>query len=498
LWEICILGTAGLEYYKYMGKKAKNENQHLFQDIGNRLAIFPVDAKPRYMLFFLAVAVQLVASALSGIGYSVHNAIYWMVGLFFWLLWFYIMFLIVRPQTNDALKRWGGALKRGALTIFIALLVLGVAEAIILGVFTPRFLDDGINGGADEVIAQLKGGFRYNDGTALCQQAAENLLAGKEPYTNANIITAFEEFHGTPDRLTPLDTGRFAGDFPYPSVDQIENVWNDVIKTPSQPPTEIETRVSYPAGSFLLIVPFIAAGVTDIRIIYAIFIIAALVYVTWRIPAKRRLIFIGVALISLELWNTLASGETGILIFPLLLIAWMTLGENNWVSGIFMGLAVATKQTAWFFLPFFIILLWRTSGWRTMLIWAAIIAAVFIATNGYFIYESPEVWLRSIMAPMLEPMFPLGVGAISLVTSGLVDFQMAAPFAIAEIVVLVGACLWYWRYCKQYPDVGPVLAIMPLFFAWRSLWTYFYYIVIIVLARMLIRDNGEAITTKAQ
>jgi hypothetical protein len=474
-----------------MGKKAKDDSQHHLKDMTNKLAIFPADIKPRYLLFFVAVAVQLVASALSGIGYSVNNAAYWMAGLAFWLLWFFLMFLIVRPQTDNVLQKWSGTLRKGAMTIFIALFVLGIVEAVILGVFVHYFLDDGINGGVDEVVAQLYGGFHYNDGTALCQQAAENLLDGKNPYTNSNIVTAFSKYDVAYDRVTPLQVGRFADVFPYPTPEQIQAVWDEALLNPSQPPPEIESRVCYPAGSFLLITPFIAVGITDIRIIYAILIIAALIYTVWRIPGKRRLFFIAVALISLELWNTLACGETGILIFPLMLIAWVSLGENNWVSGIFMGLAVATKQTAWFFLPFYLILLWRTSGWKATAIWSGIIVAVFIATNGYFIAQDAEVWWRSIMAPMVEPMFPLGVGAISLITSGLVDFRMALPFAIAEVVVLFGAIIWYWRYCRKYPDIGPILAIMPLFFAWRSLWTYFYYVALIVLARMLVKDDSE-------
>jgi hypothetical protein len=481
-----------------MGKKAKDKSQHLPKDMGNKLALFPIDAKPRYMLFFLAVLVQLVASALSGIGYSVHGAAYWMVGLVFWLVWFSLMFLIVRPQTDDVLQRWGGALKRGAVIIFIVLLVLGVAEAVILGFFTSRFLDDGINGDVDKVVAQLYGGFRYNDGTALSQQAAENLLDGKEPYTNANIVTAFSKYNGTSDRLTPLQVDRFADAFPYPSMDQLEAVWTEALQNPSQPPPEIESRVCYPAGSFLLITPFIAMGIKDVRIIYAIMIVAALIYTIWKIPANRRLIFIGVALISLELWNTLACGETGILIFPLLLIAWITLGKNNWLSALFMGFAVATKQTAWFFLPFYFIVSWRTSGLKSAAMWAGIILALFFIINSYFIAEAPEVWLRSVLAPMTEPMFPLGVGAISLITSGIVQVQMALPFAITEVVVLVAAALWYWRYCKKYPDIGPVLAILPLFFAWRSLWTYFFYITIIVLARMLIRDESKVLAVNGK
>jgi hypothetical protein len=457
------------------------------------LALFPVAIKPRYWLFYLAVVIQLIASALSGIGYSVHGANYWIAGLVFWLLWFLLMFYIIRPQTDISLQCYNEVLKRGAIVIFVILFVVGIAEIIIIGICASWFLDDGINNGVDEVVQQLHSGFRYNDGTALSQQAAENLLDGKEPYSHANIVTAFTKFNGTYDRLTPLKLGKFANVFPYPANEQIKQVWESAVQNPSQPPPEIESSVCYPAGSFLLVVPFIAAGIKDVRIIYVIFVIAAMAYTVWRIRGTKRLLFIGVALISLELWNTLAIGETGILIFPLLLIAWITLGENNWVSAIFMGLAVATKQTAWFFLPFYLILLWQKSRPKVVAITIGIIAAVFLATNGYFIIKVPSLWLQSITSPMIEPMFPLGVGLISLVTSGYVNIQTSIPFTIAEVVVFIGAVLWYIRYCKRYSDAGPILAILPLFFAWRSIWTYFYYIAIIVLARMLIQEEKDSL-----
>lgn len=458
---------------------------------GNRFPIPHGDIKPRYFLFFLAVVVQLAASALSGIGYSVNGAAFWVAGLVFWLIWFYLMFMIIRPQTDNALQKYYGFLKRGAIVIFVILFVVGIAEAVILGVFAHYFLDDGINGGVDEVVQQLYGGFHYNDGTALCQQAAENLLAGKEPYSNSNIVTAFTTYDSAYDRLTPLKLGRFANDYPYPSQQEITQIWEDALKNPSQPPPEIETRVCYPAGSFLLLTPFIAVGIKDIQLIYSILVIAGLVYVTWRIPGKRRIIFIGVVFTSIELWNTLAIGETGIIVFPLLLIAWVTLGENDWVSAIFMGLAAATKQIAWFFVPFYVILLWRTAKPKMVAAAIGIMMAIFAAANAYFIAHDPSLWLQSITSPMVEPLFPLGVGFVSLVTSGLVNIQTSIPFAAAEIAVFIGATLWYWRYGKRYPDAGPVLSILPLLFAWRSIWTYFYYIAIIVLARMLIRDDGE-------
>jgi hypothetical protein len=69
---------------------------------------------------------------------------------------------------------------------------------------------------------------------------------------------------------------------------------------------------------------------------------------------------------------------------------------------------------------------------------------------------------------------------------------------VAQMVVVsplgtgVLAVVWYFRYCRRYPHTGPILATLPLFFAWRSMWPYFYYTGIIVLAAVLIDEYGAA------
>jgi hypothetical protein len=99
---------------------------------------------------------------------------------------------------------------------------------------------------------------------------------------------------------------------------------------------------------------------------------------------------------------------------------------------------------------------------------------------------------------MTEPAFPEGVGIISLVTSGLVDIQSQLPFAILEITAFIGGIIWYILNAQKYPDAGPLLAVLPLFFAWRSLSSYFFYITIIVLAGVLCRNQqkGEPCCTQ--
>ncbi|MCR4394204.1 MAG: hypothetical protein NUV31_07555, partial [Dehalococcoidales bacterium] len=257
-------------------------------------------------------------------------------------------------------------------------------------------------------------------------------------------------------------------------------------------PPEIETKFSYPAGSFLLPLPFVAAGIRDLRLIYALFVIAGLIYATFLIPSQKRVFFIGASIISLELWNSLAGGETGCLVFPFLLISWMTINRNRWLSLVLLGLAAATKQTAWLFLPFYFILLYTKSGLKSVLYGLSIVASIFAAFNTYFIITEPGLWTESLLAPFVDPMFPLGVGLITLVTSGLIPGIPPILFTVLEAVVFAAGIIWYYYAGFKYPHSGVILAILPFFFGWRSLWSYFFYASIILLAGILSTSDENA------
>jgi hypothetical protein len=47
-------------------------------------------------------------------------------------------------------------------------------------------------------------------------------------------------------------------------------------------------------------------------------------------------------------------------------------------------------------------------------------------------------------------------------------------YAGLELAALVACLLLYVRICRRQPGTGPVLALIPVVFAWRSLFTYFY------------------------
>lgn len=450
-----------------------------------------VEPSRSYLLFY-TLLLQLVASAISGVGFAVSGNGYWLFGLFLWVAWFVSMFFAVSPRAEGFVQNHRVGVKRGAIGIFFGLFLMGIVEIVVIALVVPSLERSGVENEFMTLMEQMKHSFEYNDGTALGQQSAENLLQGKNPYASSNVVTAMIKYHGSYDRVTPLRLGPFEDSFPYPSQEELRLVWDRGVLQPEIPPPEIESQVCYPAGSFLLPAPFIAAGVTDIRIIYVIFVVAGLAYAIWRIPAGKRWLFLAFAIVSLELWNSLSDGETGSIVFPLLLIAWISIGKNNWLSAIAMGLAVSTKQTAWFFLPFYLILLWRTSGTRSLLRTCTVVVSVFVLLNAYFFALDPALWATSVLSPVTEPMFPLGVGLVSLVMGSGIDIRSSLPFSLMEAVAMVGCILWYFRYSRHYPYAGPLLAVLPLFFAWRSLWSYFFYVQLITLACLLVKTDFGA------
>jgi hypothetical protein len=449
------------------------------------------ESTPRIRLFFIAIFLKIAASALSAVGFVLVSSAYSVSGTFVWLVFFAVLLLVALPGTDIYLKdrlRW---LRPAAIAIAIFFCVVGVALIVIAGTIGLKSIGaDRPKQDISRLMTSFNAVFGYNDATALSQQAAVNLLDGENPYAVSNVITATIEYNAATDKLTPLREGRFADIFPYPTAAQLDQLWREARQDPSRIPPELESKFNYPAGFFLLPTPFIWMGVPDLRLIFLIFLVPALVYVIFKVPGIYRLYFIAALIASVELWSSLAAGETGFLYFPFLLLAWVLYRRNLWVSAVFMALAVTTKQITWFLLPFYLIVIYRTMDAKKTLGVIGIVVGIFFAANIWFITSDSSLWLSSVFAPVTENMFPLGVGIISLVAGGIVNIQSPLLFGIIEIGVFLSAIVWYYFNCRRYPDTAPVLSVLPLFFAWRSLWGYFFYFDIITLAAVLINEYG--------
>lgn len=447
-------------------------------------------AQPRVFLIFFTFGLQIAAHFLSAVGPEGWTHIFTSLSVFLWLLWFAVVFMMTIPAIDNLLSPYLKHIKWVAIGVGMVLIIMGIIE--IIGI---NFINNGkleARSKSIEMASMYSQKIGYSDATAVVHMAGEQLLEAKNPYTEANLVETFEIFGLSSGNATPLMDGKFTDIFPYPTEEDLDSVWQEAKINPDIPPPEFEDKFVYPAGSFLFTIPVLAFGLDDLRYFY--FFCALLMFgiIIWQSPKKLWPIVILAAFASLELWNEIAFGGTGSLYLLFLFMGWILLPKNLWLSAIFMGLAVTTKQLAWFFIPFYLVLLLRQIGWRRTLQLSGVISGIFLITNLPFILSASKTWVESLLAPLTDPMFPKGVGIISFAINGLIHSETNIIYVSMEIAVLVLSIVWYYFNCRKYPESGLVLAVFPLFFAWRSYSFYFYPAAILVFAMVLI-NRGRAI-----
>jgi hypothetical protein len=309
----------------------------------------------------------------------------------------------------------------------------------------------------------------HNDAIALNECAARLVLEGRDPYASLDIFDCYARLGIGADRTTPLRRGEFAGVAVYPTDDQLDAAWD--LRTREGGNVEFVSRPSYPALSFLLIVPFVALG-WDPNRLYVLCLVAAMALVVWRTPAGLRPFMLTALLGAASLVAFTVGGSADPLYLLPLVAAWLW-RERRW-SALAFGVAAATKQLAWFFAPFYLIAVVTAHGRREGLRRAAIAAAVFGATNLPFVLWHPGDWLDGIMTPVSEPMFARGAGVIFLATNGGLPLLPSSAYLALEAFCGLACLALAWRSRRTSPELGVMLALAPLFFAWRSLFSYFF------------------------
>jgi Glycosyltransferase family 87 len=353
-------------------------------------------------------------------------------------------------HANTGPHRWQRIILVGVLLTSIAgIIILG--RAVALSFFIPPQYS--------------------NDGTSLDTNAAILLVEGHNPYTDSNIIDVLREFPIEAYWTTPLRVGQFANRLEYPSASDFRSVLATDLKAGFAP--EFESRVSYPALSFLTLVPFVWLNINNVLVLYLLCYIV-LIAIAWKFsrPELRPWVLL-LSVANVSMLTSVSGGNLDVLNILLVVVAWL-LRERGWWSALFLGLALSSKQISWFFIPFYAMLIWRQYNIVESVRRISIAVTVALLTNLPFILWNFHAWLAGIMAPIADPMFPQGVGIISLSTTQLLPFLPQLVYSVLELTAMLIALIWYWRICKERPEAALVLAIIPLFFAWRSLSSYFY------------------------
>lgn len=331
-----------------------------------------------------------------------------------------------------------------------------------------------------------------NDGTTLDHYAAQQLLEGHNPYASSDIVSAVRFLHQDPAHTTPLRQGAFGTRAPqqYPSPDALRAVFT---QQPAGQPGSVrafESRLSYPALSFLVLVPFVWAGLPSVVLFFALCLLALCILMVRLVPADCR-IWVGLLILAdTPLLNATLVGDLDVFYILLLFIAWGW--WRRWgISTVTLGLALAAKQLAWFFVPFYVLFIWRRRGPREALTRLAGAGAVFAVINAPFVINNPGAWLRGVLAPQIDPMFPLGNGLIRLSLAGVLPLAPSSVYLALEALAILACIFLYWREERPSRGTGFALAVLPLWFAWRSLTTYFYFVTLPALA-LALADGRES------
>ena len=326
----------------------------------------------------------------------------------------------------------------------------------------------------------------HNDAIVLNECAAEMILAGQAPYASLDLFACYQARGLGPDRTTPLRRGLFADVRIYPTDDELDAAWALRSRGEGQN-VEFVFRPSYPAVSFLAIVPWVAVG-WDTNVFYLLCLFAAMALVLVRAPAPLRPWLLSGMLGATSLVAFTVGGSADLLYALPLVGAWLW-RERSW-SGVLYGVAAATKQIAWFFAPFLFLPWLRQHGLREALRRAALSAAVFVALNLPLLLPDPGAWVAGVLTPVSEPMFPRGAGLVFLGTNGVGPLLPNAAFLALELAAFVVALCIAWRERERSPELGVALAVIPLYFAHRSLFSYFFLVPLFAFAGLARQRAG--------
>jgi hypothetical protein len=334
----------------------------------------------------------------------------------------------------------------------------------------------------------------HNDAIALNQCAAKLVIQGKNPYSSLDLFACYDELGIGADRTTPLRRGVFREARIYPMPTELDSAWTFRRLYPEEN-AEFVWRPSYPALSFLVLVPWVLLDV-DPNALSLILLLVVMALVVVRTERSLRGLMATALLASLSITAFTVGGTSDLFYAAPLVAAWLW-RERRW-SAVALGIACAAKQLAWFAAPYYFIATAATRGWREAFVRSGIAALPFVAVNLPFFMADPGAWIAGVGTPLLEPMFARGAGLVFLGTSGVIPLLPPVVYLAMEILAIAASLVGAWVFRHRAPEVGIVLAFVPLFFAWRSLFSYFFLLPLFAAAAVARMPLGSLSVEEAQ
>ena len=302
---------------------------------------------------------------------------------------------------------------------------------------------------APGIASAASGGIFGVDSAAHTQYAADLLLSGRHPYAAFDVQEALAKYPVVPGSVTyNLDGSAMSA-------------------------------YTYPSGAFLTMLPFRLVGL-DVRLVYEAASVVMVALVAFAAPPGARLLVLGFTILYRFLSGWTSNAGIAEPYWMALVLAAYLLRGRSLTSGAVMGVALAVKQLPWFFFPIYLIAMYHAGGWRAAAKAGGLAAGLFVAVNLPFALTAPQPWFQGVFGPMLFPLPVLGFGLARL-GSAIAPALPKSIYTVLEVAAMGVVALAYWRWGRRAPELALVLPWLPLWFAWRSLSSYFYMLPFAVL-----------------
>ena len=309
------------------------------------------------------------------------------------------------------------------------------------------------------------------DGMALNQYSAILVLRGQNPYTS-DLSPALVLFPVPETVLTPRETG------------------------------EIVTSQTYPALSFLLYVPFVAAGVADMRIV-SLGAHVLSIFLLFRVTRGPLNVFAPLAVSFLDVLDFTPAPLQDILWIPPIVLSVATLNRPRW-SGLLYGIACSIKPVPWLIAPYLFVYLWKREGTKlptSPRLWnfVAFSAASFLAFNGPFLVANPGAWASGVLSPLIANNVPQGTGVSTLMQAAWIPVSRTffSVMAITAAVVLLTIEIVDFEKARYILWWFPAIVMFLSYRSFQNYFIYWYPLVFMSLASWFMeriggRPRGEA------
>jgi hypothetical protein len=364
---------------------------------------------------------------------------------------------VARISDRHAVVATVGGIAPDDLWSLVVVAVLPIVAVVKLRRPVRDALATGVALGAYVLVglALILGKSYHVDSVVVVHRAAELVLAGQNPYTALDIPEALRQFGLDPALATHLEDG-----------------------------TELRS-FNYPALSFLVPAPFLQLGLRDIRYLYLaeivllVLLLIRQVRVPWR-PLVAAAV-VGNAIIARQ--NVLAGVDP--LWAVLTACAFLFIARRT-ASAVLLGLACAARQPAWFFVPFYVVAVWKRHGRGAALRALGITAVAGLLPNLPFLVAAPAAFVRDVLAPMIAPLEPYGVGLVRFGVDGVLPLLPRGAYGALSALAMVALLVVLWRWWRRLPNGAVAFPAAVLWFGWRSLQNYFSFSAVFAL----IGDEG--------